>query len=63
MVTTKIYLFPNDRAPEFKDIHFECESHLEQIMRQIVANTKLIRVSDLQSIADTLATHVKANRC
>jgi hypothetical protein len=51
----KIYLFPNDRSDDFKGIHFTCEAHLETIMRDIVKRTKLVRVSDFQAIADSLA--------
>jgi hypothetical protein len=57
MAKVKIYLFPDEgeKSP-LSIVHFTCEEHLVPLMETLVKETKLIRVSDFQIIANVLAT-------
>lgn len=51
---TKVFLFPDDRDETFSELHVTCGSHHADLMREIIAKTRLVRIGDLQKIADVL---------
>jgi hypothetical protein len=49
-----VFLFPDDRDETFSALHVTCEVRHEPVIREIIAKTRLVRITDLQKIADVL---------
>jgi hypothetical protein len=53
----QVFLFPDDKDETFSALHITCEARHEAVIREIIAKTRLVRITDLQKISDVLARH------